>query len=292
MWWLYLAIIAYLINACVFIIDKYLLSSPIPKYSAYAFGVSILSLASLLLIPFGVAWQGLGFFLIAITCGVSFFVGLTFLYKAIKESDVSVAATQTGTLGAIFTFIFSVLILKEKLAFNSLFAFVLLVCGIFLLGKIDKRTLRTSILAGLSFGLSYVLLKLSFNSSNFVNGLFWSRMGFVGTALSTLLSPKVRSEISLSYKNSSNNSKVLFLFNKFLAGIGFILLYFAIRLGSVSLVNALLGLQFMFTFLLVTVLKDKVFGIKEKLEGRVLASKIVGISCVVAGLLMLFIYQR
>lgn len=289
MLWLYLALTAYFINACVFIIDKYLLSASIPKYHAYAFGVSILSLASLFLIPFGVSWQGTRYFLLALASGAAFFVGLTFFYKTIKESDVSLAATQTGTMGAIFTYIFSVLILKDSLPLTNLFAFLFLIGGIFLLGKLQKHIFLTALLSGVFFGLSYVLLKLSFNSSDFVNGLFWTRTGFVGTAFLTLSSGHVRREITSSYHNSASRSKALFVFNKFIAGIGFIILYFSIQLGNVSLVNALLGLQFMFTFLLALMLRDKIPGIKENLDKSVLAPKLSGITSVLVGLLILFL---
>ena len=289
MLWLYLALIAYFINACVFIIDKYLLSAPIPKYHAYAFGVSVLSLSSLLLIPFGVSWHGISYFLVALASGAAFFAGITFFYKAIKESDVSLAATQTGTMGAIFTYVFSVLILKDSLPLTGLFAFFFLVGGIFLLGKLQKHIFVTALLAGIFFGLSYVLLKVSFNSSDFVNGLFWTRMGFVGTAFLTLVSGHVRGEIRSSYRNSASRSKALFVFNKFIAGVGFVILYFAIQLGNVSLVNALLGLQFMFTFLLVIVLRDRVPGIKENLDRPALIHKLAGITSVLIGLLILFL---
>lgn len=289
MLWLYLALIAYFINACVFIIDKYLLSAPIPKYHAYAFGVSILSLTSLFLIPFGVSWQGTRYFLLALVSGAAFFAGITFFYKTIKESDVSLAATQTGAMGAVFTYIFSVLILKESLPLVNLFAFLFLIGGIFLLGKLQKHIFLTALLSGIFFGLSYVLLKLSFNSSDFVNGLFWTRMGFVGAAFLTLGSGHVRGEIRSSYHNSASRSKALFVLNKFIAGVGFIILYFSIQLGNVSLVNALLGLQFMFTFLLALILRDKVPGIKENLDRSVLAPKLAGITLVLIGLLILFL---
>lgn len=291
MLWLYLALTAYFINACVFIIDKYLLAAPIPKYHAYAFGVSVLSLSSLLLllIPFGISWYGMGYFLVALTSGASFFVGISFLYKTIKESDVSVASTQAGTMGAVFTYIFSILILKESLGFINLFAFLFLIGGTFMLGKLQKHVFLTALLSGIFFGLSYVFLKLSFNAADFINGIFWTRLGFVGTAFITLCSRHVREEIKFSYRNASGRSKGLFVFNKFLAGIGFLILYFSIRLGNVSLVNALLGLQFMFTFLLAVVLKDKLPSLKENLDKSVLAFKLVGITFVLVGLLMLFL---
>jgi drug/metabolite transporter (DMT)-like permease len=280
---------AYFINAFVFIIDKYLLASPIPKYHAYAFGVSILSLSSLILIPFGVSWLGIEFLLLALASGACFFIGLMFLYKAVKESDVSVAATQAGVMGAIFTYIFSVLILKETLPLQNIVAFSLLIFGIFLLGKIEKRVFWPAVFSGLFFGLSYVLLKHSFNASDFINGLFWTRMGFVGSAFLSLLFKHVRDEVKFSFHHAPSNSKIIFLLNKALAGIGFVILYFSIRLGNVSIVNALLGFQFMFTFLLATVFREKIPGIKENLNARIIKFKIAGITLILAGLLLLFI---
>lgn len=289
MLWLYLALIAYLINSIVFIIDKYLLSGHIPKYHAYAFGVSILSLSAVFLIPFGVSWPGLTYFYTAVFSGAAFFVGLMFLYKSIKESDVSIAATQTGTMSSIFTYVFSILILKEALPLLNVFAFLFLILGIFLLGKIEKHILLSAVLAGLSFGISYVLLKLLFNHIGFIDGLFWTRMGFVGSAFLSLASSHVRREVRFSLEHAPNKSKFLFIFNKILAGIGFIILYFSINLGSVSLVNALLGFQFLFTFILVLFLRERIYEIKENTNRYVLANKLAGITSVLIGFLFLFL---
>ena len=291
MLWLYLALSAYFLNAVVFIIDKYLLAGAIPKYHAYAFGVSVLSLSAVLLIPFGVTWLGQEYFWLAVSSGGVFFIGLMFLYKTVKESDVSVAATQAGTLGAIATYLFSTVILKEALHLPNLFAFLFLVMGIFLLGKLEKHIFISAFLAGLCFGLSFVLLKLVFNQSDFINGLFWTRVGFVGSAFSSLISGHVRREVKFSYGNAPNRSKVLFVFNKLLAGVAFIILYFSIRLGNFSLVNALLGLQFLFIFLIVLILRDRIPVLKEKMDKTILASKLLGITFVLIGILMLVLHN-
>ena len=292
MLWLYLALTAYFINAIVFIIDKYLLSAQIPKYHAYAFGVSVLSLASLFLIPFGVSWQSLSYFLIAVSSGAAFFVGLIFFYKVIKKSDVSVAATQVGTISAIFTYIFSVIILGDALSSVNLSAFLFFVFGIYLLGRTEKHVFISAILAGLLGGIYYVLMKYLFNESNFINGLFWTRMGFIGAAFVSLCSREVRQEIKFSFRHVSGKSQVLFVFNKFLAGIGFIILYFSISLGNVSLVNALLGVQFMFIFLLAIIFRTRMPEVKEKLGKNILISKTVGIVSVALGFLLLFLHNN
>ncbi|MBI2674247.1 MAG: hypothetical protein HYX22_00715 [Candidatus Yanofskybacteria bacterium] len=264
MLWLYLALLAYLINATVFIIDKYLLAGHMPKYHAYAFGMAVLSLGAVFLVPFGVNLPDLDNFLLMVGAGAVFFAGLLLLYKSIKESDVSIAAA------------------------NSL-AFMFLVLGIFLLGRIEKRVLVWAIFAGVLFGMYYVLFKLSFNTTGFVNGLFWTRVGFVGGALASLIFPHVRKEIKFTYDYSPVKSKALFVFNKFLAGVGFIILYFAISLGNVSLVNGLLGIQFLLTFILALFLGGRIPGIREKIDRLTITHKLSGILAVLVGFLILFV---
>src|SRR3989344_8979158 len=113
MLWSYLAIVAYALNAIAFIIDKHLLSAPILRPISYAFWVSILSCVVIVLLPLGVYWVNFYYFLISFASGAAFFFALIFLYKAIKKTDISVASTKVGVLGVIFTFIFSVLILRD-----------------------------------------------------------------------------------------------------------------------------------------------------------------------------------
>ncbi len=289
MLWLYLALLAYLVNAIVFIVDKHLLVGHIPKYHAYAFGVAVLSLGAVFLIPFGVYLPSFNLLLLMVVSGVMFFVGLMFLYKSVKESDVSIAVTQVGTMAAIFTYIFSALILKDILSPVNLLAFLFLVSGILLLGKLERHIFIWATLAGISFGIYYVLLKLSFNVSDFVNGLFWTRVGFVGGAFASLIFGHVRKEIIFTYKHTPIKSKALFVFNKLLAGAGFMILYFAINLGNVSLVNGLLGIQFMLIFILALFLGGKVSGIREKTSKSILLHKLSGMLAVLVGFLILFI---
>lgn len=288
MLWLYIALTAYLIDAVAFIIDKYLLSSPIPRPFAYAFWVAIMSSIVVVLLPFGVFWISPFYFLVAFISGAAFFAGLIFLYKSVKLTDVSVAATNAGVLAAIFTYILSFFILKDRLLFSNDIAFILLVIGIFFLGKVEKGVFKHSLLAGLFFGLSFVLLKWSFNNANFINGIFWTRVGFVGAGLSSLIFSSARKEIGASFKKVSYSSKFLFILSKITAGAGFLLLYYSIKLGDVSLVSALLGTQFVFIFVLALLLRNKVAGIAENVSGKILLNKLLGIGFILCGFLVLF----
>lgn len=288
MFWLYLALLAYFINAIVFIIDKHLLSSSIPKPFAYAFGVSILSSLSFILIPFGTSWRGIDYTLIALFSGAVFFLALVFLYRAIKESDVLVASTHIGVLTAIFTLLFSTLLLGTILKIDGYIAFIFLIFGIFFMGIAGKNAIKNVVLAAVFLALSSVLLKWSFNLSNFIDGVFWTRVGFVSTAFSVLIFPLARKEIKHSFKDVPKSSLGLFIFNKILAGIGFLILYYAIRLGEVSLVNALLGVQFAFVFILTLLFRKRIPAIRESNTTKAVTLKLLAILFIVIGFALLF----
>lgn len=284
--WLSLAILAYLLTAGAFVIDKYLLAAPIPKPFAYAFWVAILSTPIILLIPFfNIYLPGAFFFVVSFASGGAFFGGLIFLYKSIKKSDVSVAATQVGVTATIFTYIFSLLILKDVLPLHNLLALLLLLTGMVFLGKAGRDIVWYGVGAGALIAVSFVLLKWTFIQSDFVNGLFWTRIGFIGSALLALTSKRARAEIRSSAKNAPVSSKLVFAANKILAAVAFLLLYYSILLGNVTVINALLGFQFLFVFLIALALRNRLPSVKEDLKRGVLTNKLIGISLVLAGFL-------
>jgi len=284
MLWIYLAVVAYFFTAITFIIDKYLLALPIPKPFAYAFWVGMLSSPVVLLIPFfSIRLPSLLYFIIAIISGSTFFVGLIFLYKAIQKSDISVASTQVYTITPIFTYIFALIILNESIPKGATLGLFFLIPGILLLGKLGKGIFMYSLTAGVLFGLSFTLLKWTFIQSDIVNGIFWTRLGLVGAALLTLLIASSRKEVLSTFKKSASSSKLILIGNKILGGVGFVLIYIAINLGSVTVVNALLGFQFLFIFLIALVLRNKIPGIKENLRKNTIIQKLLGIILVIMG---------
>ena len=286
--WIYIAIVAYTLNAIAFVIDKHLLSAPILRPISYAFWVSILSLAVIVVAPLGVYWVNFNYFLIAFISGASFFFALIFLYKAVKKTDVSVASTNVGVLGVIFTYVFSVLILGDSLSIQHITALGLMVAGILFIGKTGKGIWSEALISGIVFGLSTVLLKFTFNHSTFLNGFFWTRMGLVGMALLSLIVPFVRRDVFMSLRGSPKASRFVFVLNKIIASVGFALLYVAIKLGNVSVVNALLSVQFALIFVLALIFRNKIPGVVEDVKGMVLVKKIAGMVLIGIGFLMFF----
>jgi len=288
--WILIAALAYLLTGVAFVIDKYLLALPIPKPFTYAFWVAMLSTPVVFLIPFfDIYIPNPTYFAVSFLSGTAFFTGLIFLYKSIRESDVSVASTQVGVNTSIFTYIFSFLILREVLPLHNTLALVLLISGMLLLGRAGKSIVWHAIAAGTLLAISFVLLKWTFNNGDFVNGLFWTRIGFIGSALLAIIPKKTRHEVGDLSRKAPIKSKVVFVINKIIAASAFVLLYYALLLGNVTVINALLGIQFLFVFLIALAIRKKFPTIGENIERKVLITKSLGMVLVLAGFLSVLI---
>lgn len=288
MLWFYVAIVAYALNAIAFVIDKYLLVTAIPRPFAYAFWVAILSTVAVVLIPFGVHMPDSFLFIVSFISGMAFFFALIFLYRVIRKTDASIASTEVNVISVVAVYFLAIFILGDHFDQLDIIYLGLLIAGIFLLGKISHRVWREAFVSGILFGISVVTLKLSFDLSDLVNGAFWTRVGFVGTALMMLIIPAARREILHSFRTSHVNSKLLFVLSKFIAGTGFILLDIALRLGHVSSVNALLGAQFVFIFIISLILGSRFPEVAETSNPGILVRKLSGMALVVFGLILLF----
>src|SRR3989344_19608 len=286
--WLSLALFAHLFTAAAFVIDKYLLAGKIPRPFAYSFWVAVLSFVAVTLVPFGVYVPDALIIIIALVSGVTFFLALFFLYRAIRKTDVSIASPQVSSVSVVCMYFLSIWFLGDPFSLKALFSFGVVMVGIIFLGKTSYRVWREALLGGVFFGISLVTLKISFELTDFVNGFFWSRVGFVGIALATLVAPRAREEVLHSYSKSSSSSKFLFLLSKFIAGLGFLIFNFAISLGNVAMINALLGMQFVFIFILSLIFGRKIPALAEDNAFPVLVRKLSGFALVILGLIILF----
>lgn len=286
--WLSIGLVAYFLTAVAFLIDKYLLTGPVRQPLAYAFWVAVFSTAVVIFIPFGVYFPGALYLAVAFVSGATFFFGLIFLYRAIRKTDASVASTKVSVISVAFAYFLSVFMLGESFRLVDLAAFSIVMAGIFLLGKTGRSVWSEAFLGGILFGFSLVTLKLTFDLSDFVNGFFWTRVGFLGAALAMLVFPSARRDIFKSYRGSPLFFKFLFLVSKGVAGVGFLLIDIAVNLGNVALVNALLGAQFFFIFVLALIFGKKIPAIAENTNFDVLVRKFSGAALVVVGIISLF----
>ena len=296
--WLLIAIIAHSLFALVFIVDKFLLSKTVLKPVAYAFYIGLLEIFVLVLIPFGFVVPSFEQIIASFIAGALFIYALIFLYRAFQISDVSKIAPVVGGAIPIFTLILTYLFLEERLLTNQAIAFSLLVIGgmIILWPKKHKkiselpevflvRGLSIALLAAFLMASSFVLTKFVFTYQPFISGFIWIRLGGFLGACSLFLWPSNRQIILDTTKAIKIKTIGLFSVNKGVAGLAFILLNYAIFLGSVTLVNALQGIQYAFLFIITVILSKKFPQIlREQISRRIIIQKIIAILLISLGL--------
>ncbi len=295
--WILLAIVAQFINAASILVDKYVLVSDrgLGKPAVYAFYVSILSGVVLVLVPFGViewpTWHVLGLSLIG---SVTYILAILLLYGALKVEKASDALPVVGASSAIIAALLASQFLAQDLPSAFLPAFLFLVVGTFLIAhfRFSFASLTQVVLSGIFFGASAVCVKLIFLDTSFIDGFFWSRMTNVAGALLLLAIPANRTAILRGYNRTSQGLKWLVVGNKTIGGIAFALTVLAIYLGSVSVVNAMSGLQFVF-LLAFAYLSAKRFPavFKNEIHPHKFHHKLYGTICIVLGLAALFLMQ-
>ncbi len=113
-----------------------------------------------------------------------------------------------------------------------------------------------TILAGILLAVAFTAFKYFFERDSFSNVFIWTRLGLFAGALSLLLFPFWRRAILESLKKfkkperENTRTGMLFVFNKILGGTGSALTNYAIALGSVTAVNALVSVEYIFVFIL------------------------------------------
>ncbi|MEA1926189.1 MAG: hypothetical protein U9M90_03015 [Patescibacteria group bacterium] len=279
--------------------NKVLITGKIKSWQRYLFYVSFLSLFSLLLAPFGLAWPGFGVFLTSFFAGVIFFGYLGFLFSALRHSTASRVFVLTGAVSAIATLLLASLFLGDTFNTAKILGILMLVFGGFFISfKFYRKRFFSSykkvILAGILYAVALVVLKHSFDSQNFISGYIYSRLGIVAMAGLSLTVPSFRKKVFPLFKKgkrSENASQfALIAAVKSLAGVATALLNYAIAIGSVTIISALVSVQYLFVFAL-----SIIFGflfqdmLRENMNRTNVLTKALGVVSIVAGVFLVTI---
>src|SRR3989344_129539 len=290
--WIFIALSGYLLLAFTGIADKFLVSKVERHPIAYAFYTEITGPFSLVLVPFGAKLLSPHDFLVALLAGVFFIAGIYHSYSAIARSSVSRVVPIQGGLIPVFSLLLAYLILGEELNTTQMVAFGLLVIGAVMIsfrherdGSWSTKALAYAAMSSLFFAITSVLAKYVFMHSNFISGMVWTRMGFFLAALPILLFKKNRDVIFNAPKQAGVKNVVLYYSSRATGTVGGFLQNYAVSLGSVVVVNALQGVQFVFLLIMTSFLSiyfPKV--LKEKVSFEIIALKVIAIILIATGL--------
>lgn len=298
--WLLVTISFYFILAVVFLVDKYLLTGPVPNPKVYAFYVGTLGIISLVLIPFvNFIIPTLPQIILSLLAGLVFIFALFWFYRALSFFEASRVVPAVSGLVPLFTFglVFVFSLGKETLSFSGIVAFILLVLGSFLMVVekekfINLKSLKISAFCAFLLSLSFVLSKYVYLDVPFWSGFIWIRIGgFLMALCFFLFTKEVKEEIF--HKKVSFEKKIMgvFIINQAAGGGASILQNWAIALSPlayVAIINALQGTQYIFLLVLTIFLSLKFPRIlKEQISGKIIFQKILAILIIGAGLALL-----
>lgn len=297
-----IASIGYFLVSFEAVVSKFLLSGRIKSWRVYIFYVGLLSLFSWVFAPFGLHWFGWNLLLWSLVAGMFFFSYLAFLYQALEKSPASGVYILSGTVSVIGTFFLARFFLGENMTGYNFLGLILLLLGGTLI-SLEGRAVKlfpgygSSILAGVLLAISLVLLKFVYEQQNFISGYVYTRMGIAIPGLSAMLFPAFRKEVLCSFQNQPKNENTKNFLGvvgaKAMSGLGTLLIQMGIFAGSVTVVNALVSVQYLFTFILsiiATVYLQNIF--KEDLQRSSLALKFFGVILVIWGIVLVGSFWR
>jgi len=223
------------------------------------------------------------------------------MFKALQANEASRITAFMGGLQPILIFILAFIFLQEKLNWQSLIAFAIIILGTITISwqsdpdvkinKIIKKSYLLATMATILFAIFFTLSKYVFIHQNFISGFIWTRIGAFLGAIILLLWVRNRKDIIAEIKKPKKNTGSLFIVGQIAGALSFILINYAIAISeSVALINVLQGTQYVFLLIIVIVLARKFPKfLKEKFTPKILTQKIVATVLIIFGLLLLFI---
>ncbi len=299
--WLFVALLGNTMLAVVGIIDKYIFTKSVAKPVVFVFYSTIFVLPFFLLLPFGVKIPAVQIdYLIFAISGFCFALGLWTMYIGFQKSEISHIGPLIGAAAPFFILFLSRIFLGENLSSRALWGAIVLIIGSLVISFDQsqqrhgwRRWLACGVLAVFLFAVSHVAAKYVYDVYGFYNGFIFTKLpiGIFGAFL--LFTPSVqavfnKSEKTTAEKSSGRKQLGLIVIDMTLGVAGSILMQYAMALGSVSLVNALAGVQYAMLIVLVALI-SKFFPkiIKETFTKKEIIQKSIAVAIISAGLFLL-----
>lgn len=296
--WIYIAILAQALYGASSFVDRFLISKHLKNFLFLTIlgGLVAFFMGIILVAVNGFAvFSPLNLALLLIS-GIFFEIALLPYYKAISLEDASNVAPLFQMI-PIFVLILSVLFLGEIPTANGLTGFFLILSGGFILSA-DKFSfgifrLRKffwyMVLSSLLYALPGVMFKYVAISENFWDALVYEFIGAgIGAGILMAWSHFRSGNFFAEIPKVTNRIWSIIFVNEGIYIAARFLTYYAIMLGPVSLVSAVGGVGPFFTFMYGLILSGWFPQIiREDIRRSVIAKKIIAITLVFAGTLLI-----
>jgi len=292
--WLIFTLIARAFWAGSNIVDKLLIGRYIknPYVLTLFAGITPLIISIFIFLSHKLEWIGLAPTIVIILAGIIQIIGVFAFYKALSKEEVS-RVIPLFQLTPVLVLILSGVFLKEILTVRQYFGFVLILLGGFFIAlkRIEgvfklREAFWWMVLSSSVYAVQAIMIKSLYIKYSFLSLTFYICIGiFIPTFALLTFSNKSRDGFIKEFSKLNITGwlivslGVIFIAGAYLTG------FWAFRTGSASLISVLRGFQSIFVFIFSLVLSiwlPKI--LKEELAGRILLTKIVAISLMLAGL--------
>lgn len=269
------------------------------KVVPYVFWITVMSCFGFIFFFFGFTMPGIKVIGLVFLAALSFILMLLCYYEVISRGEASEAVPVVGGFAPLATFIIGSFFVMSRLNTSEAIAFGLLIMGGFILFFAERARLKElltwTILASLFTGTTNILEKLVFDhTANFATGYALMKSATFIIGLSMLAVPSIRRNILISSKRTSRNNRILYFGNRTLAGIGALLVFYAIKLEShPAIIESINGVRYVIVFILALVL-TRFFPsvLKEDMTWRKVLAKVSATLLIITGLAMLGIQRH
>jgi drug/metabolite transporter (DMT)-like permease len=289
----FVALIAHGLIGISLVWDKVLLKQPETKnLVSYVFWLGAISIFGLLLIPFGFHFPPTSVMLLAFFTGALQLVALGFYYAALKSGEASQTLAVMGGFSPVATALIGAALLAKPLGGSSMIGFSLLTGAGFVMFFSEKVPVRKMLplvlIASGAYGFVNVLQKVVFDRTDFISGYVFFTLGTFAGAIALLLRQSWRTQIFRASEEAEPSSRFWYMVNRFIAGVGSFLIFYAISLENPAIVDAITGVRYVIIFIgayLLTKLRPTL--LSENFGGWALFGKALGTLMVIAGLVIL-----
>ncbi len=288
------AILSQLLNSIAVTVDKFLLTKLIPDPIIYIFYFSLVSLVTLVAIPF-VPTPTILVFILASTSTLFWTLGAYLMFKALKIGQVQRVIPIIGTITPLVLLILSAQ--TDSITAVQVLAVIILILGLVFLtlndlkGKLIKEELLLEFSAACLFAFNYYLLRLAFLKMGFLTVLVYTRPILIPLGIILIAIPGIRAKIWLFLKPQTGQIRKgapLFIFGQVASAASEFLLFFSISLANPALVNSLQGIKYIFLLIFSLILGRKFPEIfQNKFQGYYALSQTLGIAAIGFGLYLL-----
>lgn len=293
MQWLIIVLVSYFILAISSIVDKFFLSKVFTHSLVYVIWVSLMSLVVFVLAP-STQWIGWYWLMVSLMTGAIFTLSLHLLYTALQRGEASRVVPLIGGAMPVIVFLVSWTFNLEDFTPKKIIAFVCLLLGSVLMtimpGPKNKLTrikgAYWALGGSLSFAIFFLLTQYIFDHQSFIDGLVWPRVGTALVIVILMLFKNNRHLLLVRFRTLHIKMRLGIISNQALAAAGFLGQNYAIDMGgSLSLITALQGIQYVFILLFAAILTWKFpHMIKEIISQKIIIQKIIALLLIVVGL--------